>query len=151
VDGYERLRQERLQGVGSRQMAILSDQGMCAWVHAWTERACETADRDGGRVAAKNESGPTGLAGSEVCADRDRGELVELVAAMALSTMKESMDERSKQSKSHCGTSSTQSLFVHSAVDNTAGRGAPGKYKAAVPAWSASRGSGLANGQPGGH
>ncbi len=83
---YEQLRREYSQRVGSKGMAIFLDQGMCAWMRAWADLAPAGDTGDGcwmespkGKVREVPEAAGEGY----------RDEMVKVVAAMALTTVKE--------------------------------------------------------------
>jgi len=83
---YEQLRREYSQRIGSKGMAIFLDQGMCAWMRVWVDWASVTDSGDG-----CGKGGPKGKVREvpEAAGDGFRDEMVNVVAAMALTTVQE--------------------------------------------------------------
>jgi len=80
---YEQLRQKRLDAAGGWAMNVLVQEGMCAWIHAWTHPIA-AAEREG----EFHCESPSGKDPSNDKAGRAVGELVGLIASMALTKMK---------------------------------------------------------------
>jgi hypothetical protein len=86
---YEQLRQQRLDGVFTRAINVFVQKGMCGWIHAWTDRI-PAADGESGFYSEnplkKDPWHMHRLANGD--GDKAVGELVELIASMALTKIK---------------------------------------------------------------
>jgi hypothetical protein len=87
---YEQLRQQRLDGFFTRAMNVFVQKGMCAWIHTWADHVPAADGESKFNLESLLEKDPrqTGRLGN---GGNAMGELVGLIASMALTKIKGGM------------------------------------------------------------